>query len=209
MLIKTPEHNLTGVAKDKNQYWETLGLTPNEARDSDPRYQRALQAFTRHNNLTGPHRFFEVRIVRNRPLIDALTQNWWEHPRFMDRCYWMFQRPMIIYLEDYSPYQLYVLEPMECLRVWNTFRRELGSNPLGDPRTAFVVPVDCCELAWTETKGGYSEHIHYRPKIAPTQEQVDQAEQKQQQVEKILGQAVDISQVMSAEQIKAIGGRGQ
>lgn len=197
MLIQIPEHGLPGVARDKNQYWETLGLTPNEAKDLDPRYQRALEAFTQHNKLTGPHRFFEVRIVRNRPLIDALTQNWWEHPRFMERIYWMFQRPMVIYLSDLTQYPLYVLEPMECLRVWNTFRRELRANPAGDPRTAFVVPVDCCELAWTETKGGVSEHIHYRPKQAPTQEQLDAEGRKKAEIDRLLEEAIDLSQVLS------------
>jgi hypothetical protein len=208
-LIKIPENNLTGVAKDKNPYWEERGITPNEARDLDSRYQRALKGFARHNKLTGPHRFFEVRIVRNRPAVDVLTQNWWEHPKFMDRVYWMFQRPMIIYLEDYSAYQLYVLEPMECLRVLNIFRRDFGNNPLGDPRTAFVVPVECCQLAWTETKGGYSEHIHYRPKIAPTQQQIDAEEEKKKKIAKILDGAIDISKVItSAEQDKIISGRG-
>lgn len=196
MLIKIPEHHLRGIARDKNPYWESLGLTPNEAKDVDPHYKRALKGFIAHNRVTGPHRFFEVRIVNNKPLIDVLHQNWWEHPAFMDKVYWMFQRPSIILLEDQRSYPLYVLEPMECWRIQNIIFKLTGKPTNGDPRTAFVVPVDCCQLAWTETKAGISEHIHYRPKLALTQAQIDKESTRKLEVEKVLENSMDLSDIL-------------
>lgn len=189
-LIKIAQNNLEGVAKWKNEYWETRGITPNEALELDPDYARLVKTFGRHNHLLGPYKFFEVRIIKQRATIGLSGQrNWWDHPLFMDHVFWMFQKPYLDQ-EDGEFVSCYALEPFECIRVWKAIEQQPNEERLAG---AWIVPVECCQIAWHETKEGYSEHIHHRPEIVPTQADLDRQGELERASKELLDQAQDIN----------------
>lgn len=195
MLINVRRNALTGVSRDKNEYWEKRNITPNEAYQTDSAYQNLIRNFASYHKIKGPFRFFEVRIIAARPsLICTGTIDWWDDPEFMDKCFWMFQTPMYEYPEGKEPYGYYYLEPFECRRVLNVgIRKHQIVNPTRNTmRQAFVVPIECCQLAWTETSGGYSDHLHHRPEILKTQEQLDREKLLDLEADKLLESAEDI-----------------
>jgi len=165
----------TGVRKWKNEFWEKQGMTPNEAYSLDKTYRKMIRDFATWNDLRGPFRFFEVRIVSK--VTSALytgQKKWWDHKRFMDHVFWMFQTPIVEDV-DGEPYYYWVLEPFECQRVWQILIKDLG-QAVPDAmtfRSGLAIPKECCVLAWTETANGTSEHIHERAPEIKTQQQLD------------------------------------
>lgn len=205
MKIRTTENNLTGVAKWKNADWETCGKTPNEAYFEDRDYQRYVDGFALHNGfgLGKSHKFFEVRIISDKPsVIYSVTKSdmWYTAPFIMDRVFWMFQKPIEGRIDN-RPYTYYVLEPKECIRVIRLFKQYTGQN-LADGLNAFVVPTECCQLAWTETSAGVSDHLHWRPEVVKTQEQIDKEEQLNAETKKILDTAFDIDPTNNPFEVK-------
>jgi len=203
-----------GISKYKNEHWEKLGLTPNELLETDSSYKNLIKTFARWNRLSGPHRFFEVRITqKNTSVLYQANRKWWDHPRFMDHCFWMFQRPLVETI-DGCPYSYWVLEPFECQRVWKILISDLGQS-IPDKqvfRSGLAIPCECGTLAWTETVNGYSEHIHHRPKIEPTQAEIDREMLIQEGSERILDRAMDLSEAglagLDQDKLKAMASKG-
>jgi hypothetical protein len=194
-MIRKSENNLSGVSRWKNETWELSGRTPNEAYLEDVNYQKYVDGFASHNGLGASriHKFFEVRIVSDTPsIIFSVTksQMWYRAPFIMDRVFWMFQKPIEGRIDN-APYTYYVLEPLECVRVTQLFHQYTGQN-LADGLNAFVVPTECCQIAWTETSAGVSDHLHWRPEIVKTQEQIDKEEHLNAETQKILDTAFDV-----------------
>lgn len=174
-LILTPENNFKGANKGKSDFWEKQGQTPNEAYEHDKTYRKMIREFGQWNQLKGPWRFAQVRIVSTKTsALYTGSTKWWDHKRFMDGMFWMFQTPISEEI-DGEHYQYRVLEPFECQRVWRILVRDLGQS-IPDYETfksGLAVPVECCTYGWHETTSGYSDHIHHRPEIVKSQAEKD------------------------------------
>lgn len=185
-----------GVSKYKNEWWEKRGYTPNELFASDRNYREMINSFARWNRLSGPHRFFEIRITqKNTSVLYQANRKWWDHSRFMDHCFWVFQRPIVETI-DGENYSYWVLEPFECQRVWKILINDLGQS-VPDKlvfRSGLAIPCECGHLAWTETVNGVSEHIHYRPEYVPTQEEIDRDKKSDEESAAIIERAMNISE---------------
>lgn len=190
-LILTRENNFTGVDRFKNPYWVDSKYTPNEKYFYDHQYHRFVDKFCKLNRIPGRPRFFEVRLIRRKTVIE-LRKYWWDESYWMDKVFWVFQKPDYT-IEESKHYGWYALEPMECLRVINKTRQLTGlEKPFKDLRVALIVPEECVQLCWEETLGGYSEHIHHREVVAKSQAQLDAEKEREVKVEKILETAEDI-----------------
>lgn len=187
MLIKINNTSLTGVQKDKSEFWETSGYTPNEAYKQIPVYTDVVDQFARYNNIAG-RKFFEVRVLREKPsTLFSATKTWWSHKGIMDRVFWVFQKPVYERVDGHI-YTYYALEPNECLRIYDI----LGKPDGLDLSHAFIIPVECVDLVWNETANGVSEHIHYRPEVTKTQEQVDKEAWLDAEANKLLADIRDV-----------------
>ena len=198
----------------KNPIWEYY--TPNELYESDilsygklgMSYLDFLSAWKKMNQVRGKPDFFEVRIV------DGKTQEkihdsraWWRQPEFMDKIFWVWQRPEALMVGD-DRYFVYMLEPLEAARVVETAKERLGHNPFESDMPALYVPVECCVLAWTETSNGYSDHGRHRPEHVPTQQEVDENALAEIRADQLLGEAIDIVDPEIAEKIAGpMGGK--
>jgi hypothetical protein len=191
-----------GVQKYKNEWWERKGMTPNELYETDSGYRDSVVGqFAKWNRLSGPHKFFEVRITsKQTSVLYQANRKWWDHPRFMDHCFWMFQRPLVETI-DGQPYSYRVLEPFECARVWRILINDLGQAVPHKQvfRSGLAIPVECCTLAWTETVNGFSEHIHHRPTYEPTQAELDRQAMIKQGGDALLERAMNLSDAGLAE----------
>lgn len=174
MLIRIAENNLTGVARKKNEYWENRRETPNEAFANDPAYRKMVYAYRKHNGLAVKTKWFEVRVIEEKVSCLVLNnyEKWYSDPLWMEAVFWVFQSPMSHYVDGIQ-YQYYVLEPFEVRRVWEENVRKYKKLPTRDPRTGIIIPVEACHLAWTETSGGYSDHLRFRPEPIKTQQEID------------------------------------
>jgi hypothetical protein len=196
MLIKVP-------TKTKNPYWEKRGITPNEAYAGDGGYRRLVDAFKIYNHISAQSRFFEVRVSKQSPLATSTGQvKWWDDPLFMEKVLWVFQQPHVDRVDD-APYPYYILEPYECMRVLNLGFEKYHRMPVGDPKAAFYIPVECCHHAWNETSAGYSDHLRPRPKIEPTQEETDRRATQEAEGRELLASAVDAANDPRFEEIHA------
>lgn len=205
-LIKINDNPFTDpIRKWKNPYWEARGETPNEAMEHDPQYRQMVTQFARHNKVSGPFRFFEVRVVSDSPsVIYDKAMKWWTHKDLMDRVFWMFQKPRYDLQEGKEPYGYYTLEPFECSRVW-----QVGCKTLGVPipnkmsmRNAFTIPIECCQLAWTETSNGFSDHLHHRPEIVKSQFDLDREQAIKAASAKIIAAGQDINSSAAFKNVK-------
>jgi hypothetical protein len=185
------------VRKWKNQFWENKGITPNEAYKLDQQYKDCVRSFKVMHEISGPNRFYEVRIVKQRPSI-ILTgrddKHWWDTVGLMDHVFWVFQQP-IYDKRMVEPYGFYVLEPMECKRVCQILSARYHIKEPEYPG-CFIIPTENCVMAWSETANGVSEHIHHRPEFEPTQEQIDKEEADNEAVEQLLGEALNSPKLM-------------
>jgi len=183
----------------KNPAWEVY--TPNELYESEilslgklgQSYQDFISAWKKKNKIGGKNNWFEVRITRagtQEKIHDSRA--WWRQKEFMDRIFWVFQHPdyMIIGGERYF---VYTLEPLESLRVVNVAINKFGYNPFGAHIPVLNVPVECCQLAWTETSNGYSDHGRPREEKIPTQEEIEKDKILEEKVDKLLGEELDLS----------------
>lgn len=189
-LIRIGDNALPGIKKDKSVLWESSGYTPNEAMVLIDDYRRIATAFARRNKVASPHRFFEVRIIQEEApsLLHLQSRPWWTHPKVMDRVFWVYQKP-VQELTPEGKVSFYVLEVNECLRVW-----EILGKPKGiDLSAAYIVPVECVSFAWDETVNGQSEHIHWRPEVVQTQEEIDREARLNAEAQKYIDSAFDVS----------------
>ena len=196
-IVRVSENSLKGVSKWKNEEWERTKTTPNEAYRFNADYKKYVDGFANINRVSGPHKFFEIRIVNRASLLHLparfQSRNWFENPNFMDRCFWVFHKPVEERV-DGKPFLVYVLEPKECIRVHRISNERLGIPfPKGaEQMRAFVVPVDSCIQAWTETANGVSEHIHYRPEAIKTQQEIDREAEYIKVRDELLAEAFDV-----------------
>lgn len=195
MTIKIPENNLKGVQKWKNAEWENSGTTPNLLIDSSKEYSDYVTWFAAKNRIPGPYKFHEIRVVKQKPqLVFTPTRSWWDDPMFMDRIFWAFMKP-VYEMIDGLPYSYYALEPKECVRVIKLGWSKFGIQPVSDLQAAFIIPVECCELAMNERAAGVSEHLHTHliPIKVETQEEVDKRAQRDAEVARLSELITDIS----------------
>lgn len=209
MLILKPENNLTGKSRYKNAYWELRGTTPNEEFQKNPAYRSMVSKFIRQTGLPVQPKWFEVRIVKDNPSeiwTASRDDHWYSYSSFMDKAFWMFMKPVEERVAN-SPYLYYVLEPEECVRVQNLLVERHGFV-MPKQIQPYIVPVECCSLCWDETVNGYSEHLHWRPEITKTQQQVDREERIKEESAKLLSEAIDISDNTAiGEKLKGYRGR--
>lgn len=194
MLVQVAKNGLRGLAKYKNEYWEQRGITPNEANELEPRYRALSRNYARQNGVPGPYKFFEVRIVNANCIFGLRARtNWWNDPEWMDRVFWMYQKPVMFFIDE-ERVPFYTLEPFEGWRVWNVGAHRHGmtisENHL---KQAWHVPVDCCQVAWEETSAGISDHLHHRPDFVPTQEDIDRRALIEHESAEIMKEAEDIN----------------
>lgn len=195
-LIRINETGLTGISRNKNYWWEKANETPNEAFNRDPKYRQMAQQFYKNykeqTGLKKPFRWVEVRILNQPKLIITGRKDWYEDPVWCESVFWVWQTPVVQEI-DGRLYSYHVLEPLECFRVCDVRFSRHGVMPRnGIP--AYVVPTECCDMAWNETSGGFSDHLRHRPDPVPTQEMIERKAIKDAAAEKLLKNSVDISQ---------------
>jgi hypothetical protein len=194
MLIKVSDNNREGVSRFKNPIWEQRGITPNEAYAQDPEYRALAHNHKRHNGFKSPMRWVEARVVDEKisPLVLNRYDQWYQDPVWMEQVFWVYAEPLT-HFTDGEPYQYYCLEAFECYRVYTTNAIKYNGKPNRDPRTGFIVPVECCHLAWTETSAGISDHIHHRPDAVKSQEQIDFESNRDRIAGEIMKEATAVS----------------
>lgn len=200
MLINTRESNgFTDVRKHKSGYWEKRNLTPNEAAYSDVPYRCLLKQFKKLENVTSANRFFEVRIVKQKPshLMIHPSTHWWDQPGLMDHVFWVFQTPIFANKPGDEPYGVYILEPMECKRIARILSERFQVPEPVYPG-CFILPVEITQLAWTETANGYSEHIHHREEHIPTEQELTIKEERKVAYDKMVEDAASDSRLQKA-----------
>lgn len=175
----------------KNPTWEHR--TPNEAYQQDAQYQEMVDFFVQNGKVSNKPSFFEVRVLAKNSLLALNSdERWWNEPMFMEKIFWVFQQPVTFYPEGLQAWQAWVLEPLEHVRVFNAMKEKIGYNPY-PTGTVLLLPCDCGEPAWNETSGGYSDHIHHRLHVPPTQEQVDAEAELRVETDRLMEQITEIT----------------
>jgi hypothetical protein len=175
----------------KNPYWQHL--TPNEAFEKDRQYETIATAFAKKGEVVGPYKFFEVRIIGGSSMLSLeASSRWWDDPMFMERIFWVYQKPVYFYPSGQQHWGAYALEFYEAQRVVQAATKKFGYNPF-DEHPNLLVPIDCVQLAWNETSNGISDHCRYRAKVEPTQAEIDREGRIQEEVKKITENLEDIS----------------
>lgn len=172
----------------KNPVWEIR--TPNEAYRDDLSYSELVDFFLRKNGLPGNPTFFQIRVTK--PSIVAGEGWWYEEAVFVDKIFWVVQKPLRFFPEGEPPWQGWVLEPLEHLRVHKAVSDDKGNSPY-PPDQLFIIPCDAAHLAWEETSNGYSDHIEWRPDTLPTQQEVDRNGHIQTIADNLLKEGIDIT----------------
>lgn len=181
----------------KHYYWQER--TPNEEYAENPQYRQMVDEFIAKYKTPGGARFFEVRLVKPQENIGVVeSDRWWDDALFIEKIFWVFDKPHLTKVRDDNPkgflnFQAYYLEPFECQRVNNIGLEKFGYLPFPQD-AAIMLPVECTQMAWDETSGGYSDHIRYRPNVDLTDREVDELETHKQEVSEIQKTLVDISQ---------------
>lgn len=206
MLVKVPQTQkfTDTVRKWKNEYWEERGITPNEALELDPNYRQLVRSFAIHNEVLPPYKFWEVRIIKQDPsVLVGIHDHWWNDSMFMDHVFWMFQKPRMTRV-DGRPYPCWLLEPFECWRVWNLGCLKFGIPAPGKEllKKGFFVPTECCQLAWTETSNGESDHIHHRPEYEASDDEINYTGELRRKVDDILKESMDIEATDMGKKLK-------
>lgn len=192
MLIKINDSVGTGVQKYKNPFWVESPLTPNEAVKPGgwDYYSKFNASYTRYNKIPKKgafHKFFEVRILKTETsVLSHISQRWWSHPNVMEKVIWVYQQPITEYA-DGQPYQYYAVEFQECQWI-----NKLIGSPNHDMSACYIIPVECVDMAWNERVDGISEHLHYRPEVIKTQEEIDQEAELDSKASALLNDIIDI-----------------
>lgn len=186
MLIQTEARP---VKSETWQHW-----TPNEVY-ADLRlsqehlglnYRKVIDLWMRKYRYTAPRKWFEIRVMKENSLILPVqsSKDWWKDPAFMDKIFWVYQKPMRIKYKNTDCF-VYVLEFMECQRVEQLLWQRIGRKPFRSDYPLLFVPVDCAEHAWNERSGGYSDHLRPRPEVVLTQEEIDKDGEVEEAIKKI------------------------
>lgn len=147
-------------------------------------------------------RWFEVRILAEKTQIVDMSrgEGWWQNKQFMDRVFWVFQQPQTS-RDPAMPYQVYVLEPYESLRVRDELFEQTGRQPFKSPWPALWIPQDCVKLAWTETSNAYSDHLRHRAEPIVQQKLLDEQARDKEQVDQFLKEIAEIPILNPDEQL--------
>lgn len=199
MLLKTKTH------PTKNPVWKHY--TPNELYESDVlsnghlglEYSTFVPIWKQGAHVIGRNAWFEVRITKSQTGIEIGDRKaWWRQPEFMDHIFWVFQQPQFVDI-DKTRYFCYTLEPFEGQRVAQVGEEKLGYNPFEHPFPSLFLPVECTEIAWTETSNGNSDHGRPREETVKTAEEIESELQTAEEVTKILEEIQDVTE--KADQI--------
>jgi hypothetical protein len=192
MLLKTK------TSPVKNPVW--AHYTPNELYDSDilsnthlgMEYSTFLPMWKLNKSVTGRNAWFEVRITKSKAEVEIGDRSaWWRQPEFMDKIFWVFQQPQWFEM-DKKRFFCYNLEPFEGQRVAQVGEDKLGYNPFEGPFPALHIPVECTEMAWSETSNGYSDHGRPREEEHLTAQEKEDALETEHDVAKILSEIQDV-----------------
>lgn len=194
MLLKTKTY------PTKNPVW--AHYTPNEFFESDilsigalkMAYADFIPQWKMLNSVGGKNTWFEIRIVKSQAKVEISDRAaWWRQPEFMDKIFWVFQQPTPMVIDGHRLF-CYVLEPFEGMRVAEVGLDKLGYPPFESDAPALFIPVDCTQVAWTETSNGFSDHGRPREEKVLTLEQQEKQEQTQEEVKKILNEIQDVGE---------------
>jgi len=177
---------------EKHPKWSG-NYTPNVAYQKDRTYRETVDTWCASKRIGGPGKTFEVRIVKSSSKLDVPhTANWWNNPLFMEKIFWVYQKPLSVkHKNDYV--QLYCLEFFENIRVRVMAERELGYNPWEEEVPSLCVPSECVELCWEDTVGGQSAHCRDKFDPDPTQEEIEKEDQLMEIAKGIQKNLVDVS----------------
>lgn len=198
-LIRINDTGLKGISRDKNRWIEESGQTPNELFNTDTKYRLRAQKYYKVYKSIGlkkPFRWVEIRLIDRPKLVITSRRDWYEDPIFRDKCFWVWQAPVVQEI-DGVPYSYHLLEPLECLRVSDERFRKHGIVPKGHP--LYIVPVECCHMAWTETSAGYSDHIHHRPEVRKSQKQIEKEAKRAEDSKKLIKLADDFTSTAAGQ----------
>lgn len=155
MLLKTQ------TRMERCPMW--LDITPNELYFQNEDYRTLLAEWAGINDIPKHDKMFEVRIVNQRSALEIHRSHaWWDQPEFMDQVFWVFVKPIQCFPDgpEGEPLPCYPLEFYECLRVMEVAMQKLGYNPFPEPHPpSLLVPVECVQIEWEETTGGYADNI--------------------------------------------------
>lgn len=150
-------------------------LTPNEYYQQNADYRNLIRNWAKHNDIPKWSKCFEVRLVNQKSRLSIeQSSRWWDQPEFMDKRFWVYARPVKLFPDgpEKEPLACYALEFHECQRVKDVAVAKLGYNPFFEygpdghaqvnEAPSLLVPVDCCEIAWEDTKAGFATNIRER-----------------------------------------------
>lgn len=172
---------------EKNPAW--THITPNERYQFDEQYQALVDMFAAKYRVSKGN-FFEVR-VHSRAVVG--NDEWWfEDALWMDKVFWVFQKPLRFFPPGEEPWQAWALEPLEHVRVHETMMQVEGRDPYANDQL-FLLPCHAGSIAWEETSGGFADNIRYRPEYVPTQQEIDKEQAIEEVKNDLLTQISDVS----------------
>ena len=202
MLIQTEKRSL------RCAMWEDY--TPNELMKSSAEYRNIIKKWAKESQISKTNRLFEVRIVRQQSELEIHKSSaWWDDPMWMDMLFWVYQTPVKLYPEgEKGPsFSCYALEFYECQRIMNAAIVKFGYNPFQkrdeygnvtrDDQPSLLIPTDCVEVEWNETKGGYADNLREgaieRAEKPLTQEEQELEAEADEAVKKLSEDIYDVS----------------
>ena len=145
--------------------YEWFDTTPGEECHFNQKYRFMSRRFCEKNHIDSFDRFLKVRIVREKGRY-SIPDAWWRESPWQDQVFWCYQTPVPLYhkANQITPYLCYALEAFECKRVRQYELDRWGNSKfaIGD---SLIVPCDCCDQCWDETRGGISDHKRERHNI--------------------------------------------
>lgn len=193
MLIITKERPV------KNPVWQNK--TPPELHEHEilsighlgHSYADFITAWKRKHDIDRANRWFEVRIIKEKTEEGVDNRRaWWTQPEFMDKIFWVFQAPVDMTVSGKRMF-CYILEPFEAMRVALTGQEKKGVPVFDSQDPALYLPVECTQLAWTETSNGYSDHNREREHKILTAEEREEELKTKEEVEKIIESVVELT----------------
>lgn len=186
--------------------WEDL--TPNELYAQNSVYRDLVANWGKANDLPSGHKWNEMRLVKQQSVLEIKRSSaWWDDPMWMERLFWCYSRPILHRPAKGQFIQFYALEYYECQRVLSAAIQKFGYNPfskrdengnlVADTAPSLIIPAECIELAWDDTRGGYATNIRQgaieRASRPVSQQELDREAAIQEQVKKKMTELVDIS----------------